>query len=112
MDLRNYKAAALAGVEAVNVKDSRWDWHLSGLGKKGISIRWSYLDYIGQKADFEITYEEAGEEKWLSGDMGNDYIDDSPVVTIGDARWDDAKTIEEALRVMIRQIAMIAHSRY
>ena len=112
MDLRTMRDAVMTGVATVNTKDALWDWHLSGLKKDGISIRWGYLDYIGQKADFRITYHKVLDDEWLAGDMGNDFIDDSPIVTIGSARWDDAKTVADGIVIMIRQIARIAHSRY
>jgi hypothetical protein len=112
MDLRKMREVALAGVEAVNTKDSLWGWHLTGLEKDAISIRWGYLDEIWQKEDFRITYHKVLDDEWLAGDMGNDFIDDSPIVTIGNARWDDAKSVADGIVIMIRQIARIAHSRY
>ena len=112
MTLFKYEDLIRDTVADVSRQDKYWGWKLNDCGHHSMCIHWDYLDYIGQKSDFKITYHEVCSERWFSGDMGTDYIDDSPVVTVGDARWDDAKTIDDGIRMIIRQIARIAHSRY
>lgn len=124
MDLREYRKVVLDAVAKEREADANWGWRVKRVGKKKISIRWGYLDYIGQKGDFSIRLSEDEEDGVvdvnLIGCLDDEYEDewfrdcdaDGLFIWIGDRHWHDAKTIEEGLAKMIDRIARLAHNRY
>ena len=109
-DLRFARGSVLEALREERAKD-RWGWHLTGLSKGEIRIGWKYLDWLGEKKDFGITIHEDCDEMWLMAKMP-DCIDENPVITIGDSRWDDAKTIEDGAAAMVHRVAMLARARW
>ena len=118
MDLRDYKAAIKESINYLKGEDKNWDWKLKSVTKGKILIRWGYLDYIGQKGDFEIRLMVDGPDVSLIGVLNNDYSwadnDDRADLFcwIGDKHWHDTPSLETGVRMMVCRIGHMAHARY
>ena len=97
--------AMIEGVENINRGD-RYGWHVAGYEFGGLLIKWDHAGEI-----FRIEYRERFSDCWFECEMGDEYIDSRPVVTVGDGRGCDAPTREEGLRMIILLVARIARAR-
>ena len=112
MRVMKYRDLIDRAVAEVSARDANWNWSWRLADQDKFRLHWGYLDEIGQKDDFLIEFHDTCSERWFSGSMACDVIDDNPIVTIGDARWDDAKTIADAIPMIVNLVVRIAHARY
>ncbi len=109
-DLREYKETIKAAVAREREADKNWSWSVKSVGKAKAKIGWGYLDYIGEKDLFEV---EIGDYQGLSecvvGKMPNGC---KKYAFVGPKHWDDAKTIEEGIALVIHAMASSAHNTY
>ena len=114
IDLREYKSLIKQLLASENEKDPNWKWSIKSIGKKKVLIQWGYLDYLEEqypKNCFSITTEKdkllGDTVTWRhpTGDMMS-------FATIGFRPGDNARTIEEAIKLAVSGISSYAHTRY
>lgn len=113
IDFREYKDLIRELVKKEDKADENWKWSVTSIGKKSVKINWSYLDWGQKRYPFEIcggldpeTVEEAHTVIGIIPNGHKEYI------FVGDKSWDDARTVADAIRIVIRSMAGYAHSRY
>lgn len=109
IDLREYKDIAKAAVAKERELDENWSWSLKAVNKNEIRIGWGYLDYIGEKDPFKVTMFQEDGYVFLVGTSPNE---SKVYAGIGQTRWDDYHTIEEAIAGVIHSMALSAHNTY
>lgn len=107
-DMREYKETIKAAVAEERKNDENWSWSIKGITKQQAQIAWSYL---GPKDGF-FTVEAYDEGDGVYAVVGTAPNGMKVYKTVGDTRWDDAKTVEQAIEKAIKGLAEIAHSRY
>lgn len=117
-DLRDYKKIIREAVAVEDQKDENWKWRVVSIGKKTVKIGWGYLDYCGE-GDKPFLIEMGGNQEglesgecWLKGYVQDKMLHEPLFVTVGEESWDDAKTIEDAIRMCIHSVAHRAHMIY
>lgn len=108
-DMRSYKESIKAAVKKESEADKNWNWTVKAVNKGEARIGWGYLDFLGEKDMFIVTADEDEDMKWVEGKMPNGA---KAYALIGDTRWDDAKTFEEGVAIVIRKMASSAHRTY
>ena len=119
-DLRNYKSVIRDAVKREPDSDPNWKWKVKAINKMEIRIGWGYLDWLcdGKRDEFfsvKLLIDNLGDEPDLS--LAGFYPDDSTLreslyCWIGDKHWNDAKTIEDGLKMIIHGIANRAHNTF
>lgn len=108
-DMREYKGTIRRAVKAEKDYDKNWNWTVKAVNKGKATIGWGYLDYIGETDNFIVEIVEDETCPAVVGTMPNGV---KKYAFIGDSRWDDAKTFEEAVAVIIHSMATSAHYTY
>lgn len=111
-NLRNYEEIIRSLVERINGEDNNWTFTVKSFAKDRVRIRWSYLDYCGEKDNcFSIQLTNGDGEYTLYA-----YTPDNAPITAYDIVESDPKfyqyTFEQAIESAIKNIAYYAHSRY
>ncbi len=108
-DLREYKETIKAAVVREREADKYWSWSVKSVGKAKAKIGWSYLKCIGEKGLFEVEIEEVGFDPCVIGTIPDG---SKKYAFVGENRWDDAKTVEEAIGLVIHAMASSARNTY
>lgn len=108
-DLRNYKEELKEAVKREREADKNWSWSLKAVTKTSAKIGWGYLDYIGENELFTLEITEDEDLNTVCGTLPNGQKIYS---FIGETRWDDAKTFEEGVKIMVHAMARSAHFTY
>lgn len=92
--------------------DKIWSWKIVKISKDKISIGWGYLEYLGEKATFDITAEE---DRVIEGEInliGHMPNGSKKYCFCGNETWCDVKTVEAGIGFIIRRMACSARSIY
>ena len=116
IDFREYKDLIRKAVKTVSENDKNWKWTVRSISKYKVMIRWEYLDYCEEeypKNCFSLSVDYP-DDKHLGDCVTYNRPDGNWIsfVSTGPNRWDDARTVEEAIVTAIKRIAGYAHSRY
>lgn len=108
-DMREYKEVVKAAVARERQADENWSWRIAAITKGAVLIGWGYLDYIGETGYFRVEVLDDDEPVSVVGTLPNG---SKTYCFVGPQRWDDCKTIEEAIGITIRNMAATAHNIY
>lgn len=108
-DMREYKEAVRNATQAEKNNDKNWTWKVKAINKGKAKISWGYLDYLGETDCFEVEIMDDETTPAVIGKMPNG---EKVYAFIGESRWDDAKTFESGIEMVIHRMAVYAHSIY
>ena len=110
-DLREHKGLIRRLVSEANKNDANWHWSLKALSKTKASIFWSYLEYEGLKPCFTIELVEDDDGCLIyAKDEHGDTLNVEMVEFVGLPRLNTP--IDEAIKMMFRNIVNTAHNCY
>lgn len=109
IDLRNYKANALAQIAQERERDDLWSWRLAAANKGSVRVRWSYFDYIGERDDIVVTAGEDEDCKWVKAKVPSGHVE---YIFVGPNHWDDVNDMGKAVEMAIRGAARYCHNCY
>ncbi|MBQ6679521.1 MAG: hypothetical protein IJM76_05805 [Lachnospiraceae bacterium] len=109
MDLRAYREVVKTAVARERAADKNWGWSVKAVNKGTVRIGWGYLDYIGCDDTLDLTVFNEDDLTVVTATAPNGHREH---VFVGDTRWDDAKTIDEAIGIAVHAAATYMHSVY
>ena len=114
VDMRDYKIVIRDAVKRESENDKNWNWKVARVNKGSISIRWGYLDFVGEDWNFTILVSEDGDgDIVLTGYFPHDEtMRDSLFVWVGPDHWHDCKTLDDVIRLIVHAVARRAHDLY
>lgn len=107
-DMREYKGTIRDAVRQERNADKNWTWKVKAINKDHAHIGWGYLDYLGEEDDFLLEFYDE-DQTAVVGTMPNG---NRKYALVGGSPWDDAKTIEGAISIVIHAMAQTAHNIY
>lgn len=115
--LRNYEQLIRDCVKEISDNDPNWDFVVKSFAKDRVRIRWTYLDYCGEKNNCFFLhlreYDEEFNDYFITSRTPDDsMIDGHIVTTIIDTKKSWQESFENAIKSAIDEIADYAHSRY
>jgi len=110
IDLRDYKGVIREAIRFERNHDENWAWRIRAINKSSAKFGWGYTDFLGEKKDFVLTAEEdenIGIIVRCVEPHGH-----SVILFVGEDRWADYHTLEEAIAGAIHSIVLYCHNRY
>ena len=111
-DLREHKDLIHSLVAEADKNETNWEWSVESIDQMNARIRWGYLEYCEQPNPFfVIELEDTGDGCWIctrdeNGDqLTSDIVEDKDIPDLN-------TPIDEAIKVMFRNIVNTAHNCY
>ena len=104
-DMRNYKEELKEAVKREREADKNWGWNIKSVTKTIAKIGWGYLEYLGSDESFTVE---------IIADAVRGTIPNGSRIYafIGEEHWNDAKTFDEGIKMVVHAMARSAHSTY
>lgn len=105
IDMRNYAEIIRSTIKECSKADKHYNWKVKAINKGEAEFQWSYLS--DKDEPFSLRVDSLGDFQCVV--VSIPYCDSSTYISIGDSRWDDAKTLEEGVPMAIRSAVNRAH---
>lgn len=114
-NFRDYESLIRKYVNDIDNRDPNWTFTVKSFGKHRIRIRWSYLDYCGEKDNCFILRlrdpDDEFEDSFLTVRTPDDQLIEGYFVS-DNRRGSWQSSWESGLLAAIEELASYAHSRY
>ena len=109
MKINDYSAVVSDAIAKQSEKDN-WGWYIVDEFENEIIFNWGYFEYLEEDEKIIVTIEECDDDVIVKAYTTKWGI--TEVALIGNDFWDDAKTIEKGIEIVINDIIHILKDIY